>query len=219
MNRPRAVRFGSIVFDRDTIFLIVDIFGIAVGALTGGLTGLRMRYDIMGIWFLALVTGLGGGIIRDTMLPLGAPLALTNPFYLPTVMVAVVAVALFGQYINPLRKTITVLDAVALGNFAVAGALRSFDADLSAWAAILTGIVTAVGGGVLRDIMIGTTPAIFKRAELYGIAALGACLTVILLRYAGMSREIMVLGGVSMGVFLRLGSLRWGWMSWEPRQM
>jgi uncharacterized membrane protein YeiH len=207
------------VFDKETIFLVVDIFGIAVGALTGALTGLKLRYDIMGIWFLALVTGLGGGILRDTMLPLGAPLALTNPFYLPTVMAAVIAVALWGRHIGQLRNTITVLDAVALGNFAVAGTLRSFDADLSAWAAILTGIVTAVGGGIIRDMMTGVTPAIFKRAELYGIAALGACLTVILLRYLGLSREVMVICGVSMGVFLRLGSLHWGWMSWEPSQM
>ena len=95
------------MFDRDTVFLAVDIFGIFVGALTGGLIGLRLRYDIMGIWFLALVTGLGGGIIRDTMLPLGPPLALTNPFYLPTVVVAVAAVALRGRHIGQLRKTIT----------------------------------------------------------------------------------------------------------------
>lgn len=207
------------MFDTDTVFLVVDIFGIFVGALTGGLIGLKMRYDIMGIWFLALVTGLGGGIIRDTMLPLGPPLALTNPFYLPTVVVAVVAVALWGRHIGQLRKTINVVDALALANFAVAGTLRAFDADLSAWAAVLLGIVTAVGGGIMRDMMTGVTPAIFQRAELYGLAALGACLTVILLRYAGTSREILVLAGVSVGVFLRLGSLRWGWMSWEPRQL
>ena len=199
--------------------MAVDIFGIFVGALTGGLIGLKMRYDIMGIWFLALVTGLGGGIIRDTMLPLGPPLALTNPFYLPTVMMAVVAVALWGRHISQLRKTITFLDAVALANFAVAGTLRAFDADLSAWAAVLLGITTAVGGGIIRDMMTGVTPAIFKRAELYGLAALGACLTVILLRYIGVSREVLVLAGVGVGMFLRLGSLRWGWMSWEPRQI
>ncbi len=207
------------MFDTDTVFLVVDIFGIFVGALTGGLIGLKMRYDIMGIWFLALVTGLGGGIIRDTMLPLGPPLALTNPFYLPTVMVAVAAVALWGRHIGQLRKTITALDAIALANFAVAGTLRAFDADLSAWAAVLLGIVTAVGGGIIRDMMTGVTPAIFQRAELYGLAALGACLTVILLRYTGASREVLVLAGVGVGVFLRLGSLRWGWMSWEPRQI
>lgn len=206
------------MFDTDTVFLAVDIFGIFVGALTGALVGLRYRYDIMGIWFLALVTGLGGGIIRDMMLPLGPPLALTNPFYLPTVMVAAAAVALWGRHIGELRTTITVLDAIALGNFAVAGTLRAFDADLSFWSAILLGIITAVGGGVLRDTMTGVTPAIFQKAELYGLAALGACVAVIAARYLGMPREIVVFAGVTTGVFLRLGSVHWGWMSWAPRE-
>lgn len=85
------------MFDTDTVFLAVDIFGIFVGGLTGAMVGLRYRYDIMGIWFLALVTGLGGGIIRDIMLPLGPPLALTNPFYLPSVMVAAAAVAIWAN--------------------------------------------------------------------------------------------------------------------------
>lgn len=206
------------MFDTDTVFLAVDIFGIFVGALTGALVGLKFRYDIMGIWFLALVTGLGGGIVRDTTLPLGPPLALTNPFYLPTVMVAAAAVSLWGRHIGQLRNTITVLDAIALGNFAVAGTLRAFDADLSAWSAVLLGIITAVGGGIMRDMMSGTTPAIFQKAELYGLAALGACVAVVLMRYLGAPREIVVIISASIGVFLRLGSLRWGWMSWEPRQ-
>lgn len=204
------------MFDTDTVFLAVDIFGIFVGGLTGAMVGLRYRYDIMGIWFLALVTGLGGGIIRDIMLPLGPPLALTNPFYLPSVMVAAAAVAIWGRHISQLKTTITVLDAIALGNFAVAGTLRAFDADLSAWSALLLGVITAVGGGVLRDTMTGVTPAIFQRAELYGLAALGACLMVLLVRYLGAPREVVVLVGVSTGVFLRLGSVRWGWMSWAP---
>lgn len=204
------------MFDTDTVFLVVDIFGIFVGGLTGALVGLRYRYDIMGIWFLALTTGLGGGIIRDTMLPLGPPLALTNPFYLPTVMVAAAAVAMWGRHISQLKNTITVLDAVALGNFAVAGTLRAFDAELSFWSAILLGVITAVGGGVMRDMMTGVTPAIFQKAELYGLAALGACLMVLVVRYLGAPREIVVLVGVSTGVFLRLGSVHWGWMSWAP---
>lgn len=205
------------MFETETVFLAVDLFGIFVGALTGALVGLRFRYDIMGIWFLALVTGLGGGIIRDIMLPLGPPLALTNPFYLPTVMLAAAAVAIWGRHIGQLKNTITVLDAVALGNFAVAGVLRAFDADLSFWSALLLGIITAVGGGVLRDMMTGVTPAIFKQAELYGLAALGACLVVVAARALGVPREILVFLGVSTGVFLRLGSLHWGWMSWAPK--
>ncbi|MCA9834547.1 MAG: trimeric intracellular cation channel family protein [Thermomicrobiales bacterium] len=207
------------MFDSDTAFLIVDIFGIFVGAATGALTGIKLRYDIMGIWFLALVTGLGGGIIRDTMLQIGPPLALTNPFYLPTVMAATIIVAIWGRHIGQLRKTITTLDAIALANFAVAGTLRSVDADLSYWAAVLLGIMTAVGGGIMRDMMIGTSPAIFHRAELYGLAALGSCLSVLLLYWLGLGRELTIVASVGVGVFLRLGSLRWGWMSWEPRQI
>lgn len=204
------------MFESDTIFLAVDIFGIFVGAATGALVGLKFRYDIMGLWFLALVTGLGGGIIRDIMLPLGPPLALTNPFYLPTVVVAAGAVALWGRRIIHLKRTINVLDAIALGNFAVAGTLRALEADLSFWAAILLGVITAVGGGVIRDMMTGVTPAIFQKAELYGLAALGACVTVIVLQYTSLSRETIVLAGVGMGIFLRLGSLHWGWVSWAP---
>lgn len=205
------------VFETDTVFLIVDIFGIFVGALTGALVGLRLRYDIMGLWFLALVTGLGGGMIRDIMLPLGPPLALTNPFYLPTVAVAVAAVAIWGRHIGALKQMILVLDAIALSNFAVAGTLRAFDADLSYWSAILLGMITAVGGGIIRDMMTDTTPAIFQQAELYGLAALGVTLIVVAMRFLGLPREMLVLVGVGTGVFLRLGSVRWGWMSWAPR--
>lgn len=205
------------MFDTETIFLGVDIFGIFVAAATGALTALRLRYDIMGLWILALFTGLGGGMIRDVMLSLGPPLALTNPFYLPTVALATVAVALLGGRISQLKSTITVLDAIALANFAVAGTLRSLDADLSFWAAILLGITTAVGGGIIRDMMVGTTPAVFRRDSLYGLAALGGCIAIILANEIGMHREYLVLIGISVTLFLRLGSLRWGWMSWEPK--
>ena len=207
------------MFDTDTVFLAVDLFGIFVGALTGALVGLRFHYDIMGIWFLALVTGLGGGIIRDIMLPLGPPLALTNPFYLTAVMVATASVAIWGRHIGQLKTSIIVLDAIALGNFAVAGTLRAFDADLSFWSAILLGIITAVGGGIIRDTMTGVTPAVFKQTELYGLAALGACIAIVLVRSLGAPREVLVLVGVSTGVFLRLASVRWGWMSWAPRDL
>ncbi len=207
------------MFDTDTVFLAVDLFGICVGAVTGALVGLRFRYDILGIWFLALVTGLGGGIIRDIMLPLGPPLALTNPLYLTSVMVATASVAIWGRHIGKLKTSITVLDAIALGNFAVAGTLRAFDADLSFWSAILLGIITAIGGGVIRDTMTGVTPPIFKQTELYGLAALGACIAIVLARSLGAPREVLVLVGVSTGVFLRLASVRWGWMSWAPRDL
>lgn len=200
-----------------TIFEIVDLLGVFVGALTGALVGRRYRYDIMGHWFLALASGLGGGLLRDVMLQAGPPLALTEPLYLPAVMVATATAALFGQRIDQLKRSITLLDAFALANFAVAGSLRTLDAGLGNGSAIVLGIITAVGGGMLRDMMTGQTPAIFRKAEFYGLAALGAALMVIAMRELGSPREITVIASVALGFFLRLGSLRWGWMSWEPR--
>jgi uncharacterized membrane protein YeiH len=203
--------------DTISIFQIVDLVGVFVGALTGALVGRRYRYDIMGHWFLALASGLGGGLLRDMMLQDGPPLALTVPAYLPTVLVATATAALFGQRIDQLKRSITFLDAFALANFAVAGALRTLDAGLGVWPAIVLGIITAVGGGLIRDMMTGQTPAIFQKTELYGLVALAVAIMVILLRELGSPREITVVISIAFGLFLRLGSLRWGWTSWEPR--
>lgn len=203
--------------DTISIFQIVDLLGVFVGALTGALVGRRYRYDIMGHWFLALASGLGGGLLRDMMLQDGPPLALTVPAYLPTVVIATAAAALFGQRIDQLTRSITFLDAFALSNFAVAGALRTLDAGLGVWPAIVLGIITAVGGGLIRDMMTGQTPAIFQKTELYGLVALAVAIMVIVMRDLGSPREITAIASIAFGLFLRLGSLRWGWTSWEPR--
>lgn len=200
-----------------SIFTAVDLIGVFIGALTGALVGRRYRYDIMGYWTLALVSGLGGGIIRDVLLQEGPPLALVEAEYLPTVAVATIVAMTFGPRIDQLKKTITVLDAFAIANFAVAGSLRTLDAGLGPWPVVLLGVITAVGGGVIREMMLGQPPTIFRKSELYALAAMGACITVLLLRWSGSPREVTVVIGIGVGTFLRLGSLRWGWMSWEPR--
>lgn len=200
-----------------TIFTLVDLLGVSIGAVTGALVARRMRFDITGHWTIALLSGLGGGIVRDVLLQDGPPLALTEPLYLPTVLAATLIAILFGPHIDQLRKTILWLDAFALASFAVAGCLRTFDVGLGTWSAVLLGVVTAVGGGVIREMMLGQTPTLFKRSELYGLAALGTCLVVVLLRGLGVPRELIVPIGIAAGAFLRLGSVRWGWMSWEPR--
>ncbi len=203
--------------ESSAIFYAVDLLGVFIGALTGALVARRHRYDIMGYWGLALVSGLGGGLIRDVCLQAGPPLALTEPPYLPAVAVAAMLGAFFGPKIDPLRKTIVVVDAIALAIFAVAGSLRTLDAGLGIWPVLLLGVITAVGGGVIRDILTGDTPLIFRRGELYALAALGACITVVVFRELGSPREITVLAGLAAGFGLRMGSLRYGWMSWEPR--
>ncbi|MGC4192708.1 MAG: TRIC cation channel family protein [Thermomicrobiales bacterium] len=204
-------------YDPQSIFSAVDLFGVFVGGVTGALVGRRLRYDITGLWGLALVSGLGGGLIRDTFLQDGPPLALVEPAYLPTVLVAALAVAFFGPRLGLLRKSILAADALALASFTVAGCLRTFDAGLGIWPAILLGVITAVGGGMIRDILTGDTPMVFRSGELYALAALGGCIVVVIARELDAPRTIASLMGMAMVLILRFGSLRWGWTSWVPR--
>src|SRR5690606_15814446 len=123
-----------------TWFDLVDLFGVFVGGITGALVARRFSYDITGIWALALVSGLGGGMIRDVLLQAGPPLALVEPSYLPTVLAVAIVGAFFGGRIVSLRGTILVADAVAISGFAVAGTLRTFDTGFDAWPAVLLGV-------------------------------------------------------------------------------
>lgn len=203
--------------DTVTVFEIVDLLGVFIGAVTGALIARRERYDIMGLWFAALFSGLGGGIIRDVMINAGPPLALTEITYLPTVAVATGVAAVLGPQIGKAERTVLVLDSFSISAFAVAGCLRAMDFHLGPWATVLLGVITAVGGGMLRDMMMGKTPTVFRKSELFGLAALGVCIVVLVLREMGASRGITVPAGIGVGMFLRLGSFKWGWMSWEPR--
>lgn len=205
------------LLDPWTLFEVIDVFGVFMGAFTATLVAHRLRYDITGMWTMALVAGLGGGLIRDLCLQVGPPLALTQPAYLPTVALATFAGAAYGGKVDRTWKSIVVLDSLALITFAVAGSLRTLQYDYGIWATALLGVITAVGGGVIRDVLSGETPMIFRRAELYALAALGASLTMIGLDLLDQPKGIMALGGYAVGLFLRFGSLRWGWMSWAPR--
>lgn len=203
--------------DATTWFDVIDLVGVFIGGLTGTLVARRHRYDITGIWALALVTGLGGGMIRDVLLQAGPPLALVEPRYLPTVLVATAFGAVFGPRVESLKRTILVADAFSISVFAVAGTLRTFDTGFAPWPAVLLGVITAVGGGMIRDVMTGTTPPIFQRGELYAFAALGTSLAVVVLRELDVARGVIFVVAIAVGVGLRLGSVRFGWTSWAPR--
>ncbi len=200
-----------------SLFELVDLFGVFVGAFSGALVARRHGYDITGLWGLAMVTGLGGGIIRDLYLQVGPPLALTELAYLPVGALATLTGAFYGNRIDPTRGPIVFADSIALIGFAVAGSLRTINYDFGAWSTVLLWVVTAVGGGVIRDVLTGDTPMDFRRGELYAFAALGASLEMVLAEAGGASRGVIVLVGFAVGRCLRFGSLRFGWTSWMPR--
>ena len=166
--------------------LYVDLAAVGVGAFAGALFAIfNKRFDLIGVIAIAIMTGLGGGLIRDLFLGVGRPSALQDNNYIITVVVAVLMALLLGRWYHSSRtlanKIVTALDSIAMGLFTVAGTYKALIFNAPVTVAILLGVITAVGGGVLRDVLARRTPAIFTGGPLYATATLiGSSLFVIL---------------------------------------
>ena len=161
----------------------LDLLTIGIGALQGALFAIfYKRFDLVGVFSVAILTGLGGGILRDVLLDAGRPVALQDK-YLLTAVAAVVAALTIGRWFKRGVNAVVVLDSIAMPLFAIAGTYKALVFNTSELVAILLGVVTAVGGGVLRDVVCGMTPQIFSGGPLYATAsAIGAALFVFLER-------------------------------------
>ncbi len=142
-------------------------------ALTGALAARRLGYDIIGVFALAFATGLGGGLIRDCLLRGNGPVAaLTDPRYIMAVLCATVCgLFRFTARIENFNKVVAVLDAIGLGAFAAVGTDKALRLDVHWLAAIFVGVVNAVGGGLLRDLLTRTEPLLLQPGQFYALAA------------------------------------------------
>lgn len=205
----------------DTLFSLIDFLGVFVGALGGALAAVRdtrYRFDLVGVIGLALVSALGGGITRDIILQHGPPLAFADARYLLVALAGAVAGLVFASRISGgLERGIVVVDAIALGLFAVAGSTRAINAHLGFLPALLLGCVTAVGGGSLRDVLSGRTPKVFERGELYAIAAAFGASAFLLCDWLHFNRSVSTVVGTLCGFGLRMLSLRYQWKTRSVR--
>jgi uncharacterized membrane protein YeiH len=151
---------------------VVDLAAIVVGALTGGLLAAREGFAVSGVLLLAVSGGLGGGLIRDVLLAEGPPVALTNPAYLPTVAVTAAVTFYFSGWLSRLTGLLVVLDALTLGFFTVIGAQRAQLAQLPSASVVFIGTVTAVGGAVIRDVLLAQRADIVQPGPYNAVAAL-----------------------------------------------
>lgn len=192
--------------------LVIDIAGIYVFALSGCLVALRHNMDVVGVLTLGLVTGFGGGVVRDLLIAdLPPQVVRTNGLLLIPLAAAITALVAPGLT-GRLRQSVLVLDAIGLGLFAAVGAAKAIDAGLGIVPTVLIGTVAAVGGGLIRDLLANEIPQILAEgSRLYAIpAALGA-LVVAVGAELGM-RPTPVQGlAVFLTVALRLLALRFGW--------
>jgi uncharacterized membrane protein YeiH len=204
-----------------SLFSLIDFGGVFAGAMAGALEAKRNRtyqFDFVGVIGLGFISALGGGIARDVLLQHGPPLAFTDVRYLLIALTGGFIGLLCGSSPGPkLAKLLILVDAAALGFFAVAGSTRALAAGFSFLPAMLMGIITAVGGGSLRDVFSGRTPKVFERGEPYAlVAALAATVFLICDRLSGnvtLSTSI----GLATGFVFRILALRFNWKTGPAR--
>ncbi|MCQ1945974.1 trimeric intracellular cation channel family protein [Arthrobacter sp. zg-Y1116] len=203
-------RSGVDLFDPRVVFDAVDLAGVLANGVLGGAVARQLRMDPVGFLVLALTSALGGGVLRDTLLQAGTPVALTNPAYLFAAIAGAViayAIELKGKWAN---RFLIVIDAFALGCWAATGTAKALGLGLEWLPAILIGVVTAVGGGMIRDIVVGRVPAIFGGNTLYATGALVAAVEMVILYQLGLQNVGM---GVAIGTCAVLCTVarRRGW--------
>jgi len=161
--------------------LWLDLLTVGIGALQGALFAIfYKRFDLVGVISVAILTGLGGGILRDLLLAVGRPAAMQDKYILTAIASCLVTI-LIGRWYKKASSAVVFLDSAAMSLFAVAGTYKAIVNGTSELVAILLGVLTAVGGGVLRDVVCRITPQIFTGGPLYATAsAIGATLFVLL---------------------------------------
>ena len=162
-----------------TTFLVLDLTGIFAFGLNGALTATRVvRLDIVGVVTLGMFTALGGGVIRDILLGALPPATFSDWRYLTVAAGGSLVAFLFGRSLDRLATVILVLDAAGLSLFAVSGALKGLDFGIGFGQAVILGTITAVGGGTVRDVLIGEIPSVLT-SGLYAIPALVGAFIVV----------------------------------------
>ena len=165
------------------IIQIADLAGTFIFAVTGAVKGVRKRLDIFGVTVLACCVGVGGGIIRDLTIGIRPVSALKNEYYLLLCIASGIITFATAKYWMKIRNIIQIGDAFGLGVFTFLGAQKAYEAGLGCTGIILSGVVTAIGGGIIRDILSGTVPVVLK-SDFYATASLiGGVLFYIMLRY------------------------------------
>ncbi|WP_326699963.1 trimeric intracellular cation channel family protein [Streptomyces sp. NBC_01754] len=190
----------------------LDIVGIFVFAISGALLAVRKNFDVFGIVVLAEVTALGGGIFRDVIIGAIPPAAFTDLGYFTTPLLAAVLVFFLHPHVERIQVAVNVFDAAGLGLFCVVGTVKAYDYGLGLTSSATLGLATAVGGGVLRDVLANEVPSLLRwDRDLYAVPAIvGSVLVALCIRFDTLNAYTSAVAVVTAFV-LRLLALRFHW--------
>lgn len=193
--------------------LYFDLGATLLFGLSGALLAARRGYDPVGLFVVALATGVGGGLLRDGLfLQQGPPVCVQDGRYLLVVLIASVCGYFFAAGLDKIRGLLFVVDAIGLGTYAVVGVQKSLALGLGVGAASFVGVINAVGGGLLRDVLVREEPFLFKPGEYYAlVAGAGASLFCLLTVVLAWPASRAAAATIAVTFALRVVSHRFGW--------
>ncbi|MFC9681672.1 trimeric intracellular cation channel family protein [Streptomyces sp. NPDC056948] len=199
----------------------LELIGIFVFAISGALLAVRKNFDVFGMAVLAEVTALGGGLFRDLVIGAVPPAAFSDLGYFLTPLLATLLVFFLHPHVERIQVAVNVFDAAGLGLFCVAGTTKAYEYGLGLTASACLGLATAVGGGVLRDVLANEVPSLLRwDRDLYAVPAIvGATMVVLCIRYDVLSPLTSALAVITAFV-LRLLAMRYHWRApraWHRR--
>lgn len=197
---------------------VLEVAGVFVGSMSGALAAVRKQFDLFGILVLAWAAGLGGGVLRDVLIGAVPPVGITSWKYVTAALLAGALVHLFHVRLDRLRRAIIVFDAGALAMFVVIGVHKGLEYGVGPLAAVFVGMLTGIGGGLVRDLLVDEAPIVLRDRELYAIPATAGA---VLAAWVGeMGHLNYVTGGlICLAIFgFRLVSLRLRWQAPGPWQ-
>lgn len=191
-------------------FYYLDLIGVAVFAISGALAAGRKQLDWVGVVFLATVTAIGGGTVRDVLLNRDAVFWIQDPTYLWVIISASFLTILYVRFFRPPFNLIMYVDALGLALFTILGAQVAEAHGVSDLIVIVMAVLTGVAGGVIRDVLTGEIPHLFRSTEpLYSVAALTGAVIYVLLQKLGVITEYATYIGISMVALFRFAAIYW----------
>lgn len=204
-----------ISFGEFQVPLSFDFLATFLWAISGAIVGMHKRYDFTGVFVIALLASTGGSLLRDGLFLNRTPPVLTFTFYIPLILLATIIVSVFRQRITQIvlvDRTISIIDSVGIPVFALVGMQLSLLYGVPLPGVVLVGVVNGIGGGLLRDLLVGNTPAILKPGQYQVSALIVVCILFLILSQL-LGINVLVAAWIMIGLYvvIRLLSIRYNW--------
>jgi uncharacterized membrane protein YeiH len=192
------------------LVLTLDLIGTFVFAISGAASGVKSRLDVFGVSVLALVAGNAGGMTRDVLIGAVPPPAISDWRYVAASLIAGLTTFLWYRRVTRLQHVVLLFDAAGLATFAVSGAHKALAYNVNPVAAAMLGMLTGIGGGIVRDLLVNEIPVVL-RADLYAVAALAGAVVVVVGHVLQWPPTLTAVAGAVVCFVMRFIAIRRGW--------